>query len=101
MLGAKTRRLRPVLTLDVVDNGAFFPSKQRGDHQPDAFASYGLARTPERVRARCAGGNGAAPTFRAPPAHVDPCAWLSEAGLRHIVIVGPSRGAMQVIGVLR
>ena len=101
LLAAKTRCLRPVLTLDVIDHSALFPSQQRGDHKTNAFAAprwregenvFGTIVT-EVIQSVSA--------FRTPAADVDAVFGCEQPGIAHIVLVGPLRGAMEVLSILR
>ena len=50
-LGAPSGRQRPVLALDVVDDGRAGPRQQRGDDEPDAFAGTGWREAEDMLRA--------------------------------------------------
>src|ERR1039458_10379754 len=101
LLAAKPRRLRPVLTFDVIDHGALFPSQQSWDHKTDAFAA---ARW-------CEGANvfGAVMTeviqsvsaVMTPATDIDTVLCCEQSCIAHIVLVGPSRGTMEVLGIFR
>ena len=101
LLAAKPRRLRPVLTFDVIDHGALFPSQQRRDHQADAFAAPRWREGENVFGTVVAEVIQSVSALRTPAAdvHAVPCG--QQPGVADIVLVGPSRGAMEILGVLR
>ena len=101
LLAAKPRRLRPVLTLDVIDDGALVPSQQRWDHQADAFAAPRWRERENVFRAVVAEVTQPVSALRAPSTDIDASLCVQETGLADVVFVGPSRGSVQVLRVLR
>ena len=100
LLRAEAGRLGPVLTLDVIDHGRFRPGQQGRNDQADAFAG---TRGRERENMLGAVVPQIVKVLAAIPA---PCADISalpargEPGIPDVVFIGPTRGAVQVLGIL-
>src|ERR1017187_6289056 len=101
LLAAKPRRLCPVLTLDVIDHGALFPSQQRWDHKTDAFATTRWREGENVFGAIMTEVIQSVSALMTPATDVDTVLCCEQSCIAHIVLVGPSRRAVKVLGVLR
>ena len=100
LLRAEAGCLGPVLALDVIDHGRFRPGQQRRNDQADTFAGtrrrerenmFGTV-VPQIVKVLAA--------ITAPCADISALPARGEPGIPDVVFIGPTRGAVQVLGIL-
>src|SRR5260370_26446296 len=97
LVAAKSRCLRPILTFDVIDHGALFPSQERRDYQTDALAAA-RGREGENVfRSVVTEVIQSASALGTPAADIDAVPCGEQPGVAHVVLVCPSRGTMQFL----
>src|ERR1039458_5335497 len=100
LLATEPGRLRPVLALNVVDDGALLPSQQGWNDQADALAAARRgegknvlgAVVPEVVQVPGA--------FVVPAADVDATVCVEQSGGENVGFGGPPRRPVQIFGVL-